>query len=145
MVRIKESLIQKAFRQAQAAQKRAYAPYSKYKVGASIICGNNIISGCNVENASYGATICAERTAATSAVSHGFRSWDGLVVVTSNAATPCALCLQILSEFCGPEFRIFIAHPKRIVAEVKLSQLLGFPFRKSDLKRQFDSAFHLRS
>lgn len=137
--------IKKAWVEAKKARTRAYAPYSKYRVGACLISKNNIFGGCNVENASYGATICAERGAMMKAVSSGVRKFDGLVVVTESGATPCALCLQVISEFCGPQFEITLATPQKIVGQVKLSQLLGFPFRKSDLKRRFHSAFHLRA
>jgi len=135
----------RAWTAANKAQKLAYAPYSNYKVGASLVSGSKIFSGCNVENASYGATICAERGAVLKAVSSGVKSFNSLIVVTKAGAAPCALCLQVLSEFCGPELEIWIATPKKILGQVKLSQLLGFPFRKSDLKRGVKTAFHLRA
>lgn len=140
-----DKMLKKAYSMAVKLQKRAYAPYSHYKVGASLWSGNKLYGGCNVENASYGGTICAERSAVLRAVSEGVQKFEGAVVVTKNGATPCALCLQIFSEFCGPEFRIAFGTPSKLLGEVKLSQLLGFPFRRSDLKRRFHSAFHLRA
>lgn len=140
--RLMDQLIKKAWKAAAKVRLRAYAPYSKYRVGASLIYGKTIISGCNVENASYGATICAERAAILKATSEGLRRPDLLVVVTSNGASPCAMCLQVISEFVGPQFPIVVATPKKIIATVKLSQLLGFPFRESDLRRK--TSFHLR-
>jgi len=138
--------LKKLYKAAIQAQKRAYAPYSKYHVGAALNASGKVIVGCNVENASYGATICAERSAIFSAVSQGYKNFSSLVVVTSNGATPCALCLQVISEFCGPDFAIGYGTPKKFLGTVKLSQLLAFPFRKSDLKRKSTSTkIHLRS
>ncbi len=128
--------IRKALLTALKARKNAYAPYSRYKVGAAVTVGSRVYSGANVENASYGATICAERGAILKAVSEGAKKIDGVVVTTSNGAAPCALCLQVLTEFADSTLPIYIANAKEIVAVVKLSQLIGFPFRKSDLKKR---------
>ncbi len=82
------------------AAKEAYAPYSNYHVGAALLTSEGIIyTGCNVENASYGATICAERTAVFKAVSEGQRQFIAIAVATKNSGSPCGLCRQVLREF----------------------------------------------
>jgi len=129
------SLLRRAFEKACKTRKCAHAPYSKYKVGAALISQKNIYGGCNVENASYGATICAERTAIVSAVASGETRFTDIIVVTENAAAPCALCLQVLAEFCQ-DIEIHLATPRRIERSTRLSYLLRLPFRKSGLKRR---------
>jgi cytidine deaminase len=128
--------IKKIWAAAVKAHKNAYAPYSDFKVGAAFESGGEIFSGCNVENSSYGATICAERGAVLKAVSFGKKKFNDLVVVTSTkrGAPPCALCLQVLSEFCRPDFTIWIANEKQIFEKFKLNELLTHPFKKKDLK-----------
>jgi homotetrameric cytidine deaminase len=111
----------------------AYAPYSHFKVGAAVhVVGHNeIISGCNVENVSFGATVCAERIAIFQAVArYGTVEIDELVVVTDDTppAVPCALCLQVLQEFCRPELRISLANLEGIQSTVTLADLLPRPF-----------------
>ena len=81
------------------AAKEAYAPYSNYQVGAALLTSEGIYTGCNVENASYGATICAERTAVFKAVSEGQRQFMAIAVATKNGGSPCGLCRQVLREF----------------------------------------------
>jgi len=91
------------FRVAQEAALRAYSPYSKFRVGAAILCGDgSIVSGANVENRSFGLTICAERSAVVSAVSAGKRDFRAIAIATpdaSYAVSPCGACRQVLSEF----------------------------------------------
>lgn len=86
---------------AKAAQKKAHAPYSKFRVGAALLTkSGKIYTGCNVENASYGLTICAERVAITKAVSDGHRQFQAIAVVAPSAAlSPCGACRQFLAEF----------------------------------------------
>ncbi|NLW46128.1 MAG: cytidine deaminase [Firmicutes bacterium] len=92
----------------------AYAPYSQYKVGAALLGkSGRIYTGCNVENASYGASICAERTAALKAVSEGEREFESLAVAVDGEApsTPCGICRQFLAEF-GTELRLILVNIK---------------------------------
>ena len=96
-------------RHAQAARLRAYAPYSGYLVGAAVLAvDGTVVTGCNVENASYGATICAERVALTAAVSQGLRDFTAIAVVTQNGGAPCGMCRQVMAEL-GPEMAVYIA------------------------------------
>lgn len=128
---------QKLFEVALAAQKRAYAPYSNYLVGAALLTADgSIFSGCNVENAAYPASICAERTALVKAVSEGYTdSWVALSLVTRNGGTPCGICRQMLNEF-HPELPIYIYNETgELVQETTLDKLLPQSFRPSDLNK----------
>jgi cytidine deaminase len=119
---------------AQDARARAYAPYSHYTVGAALLTRNNhIYGGCNVENASYGATICAERTALVKAISEGEYNFSALAVVTENGAAPCGLCRQMLYEF-APDLLVIIADETgRVHHEMPLHALLPLGFGPAKL------------
>ncbi|MYH63070.1 MAG: cytidine deaminase [Caldilineaceae bacterium SB0675_bin_29] len=94
---------------AQSARRQAHAPYSSYFVGAAVLTADGeIIPGCNVENASYGGTICAERVALTSAVAQGNRQFSAIAVVTVDGASPCGLCRQVMIEL-GAEMDVYIS------------------------------------
>lgn len=94
---------------AQAARKQAYAPYSHYAVGAAVLTADGtVLPGCNVENAAYPATICAERVALTSAIAQGSRKLTAIAVVTQNGGTPCGICRQVMAEL-GPEMDVYIS------------------------------------
>lgn len=101
---------------AQAAR-QAYAPYSKLRVGAALLIaeGHYILTGCNVENASFGLTICAERAALAAAVAAGFRRFKAIAVVSpgKKIIVPCGACLQALAEFCEPDFMVLGAATAR--------------------------------
>jgi cytidine deaminase len=123
--------INSAYVKAVAARQQAYAPYSKFEVGAALVTSSGkVYTGSNVENASYGATICAERVAILKAVSEGERNFSDIVVVTNlqKPAGPCALCLQLLAEFCEPKMNIWIANTNGIKMVKEFSELLPFPF-----------------
>jgi cytidine deaminase len=127
-----ERLEDDALKQARAARERAYAPYSKFRVGAAIILNSGrIVAGCNVENASYGATVCAERTAMWTAVAtFGEPDARAIYVVAEGAApvTPCAMCLQVLAEFCAPTTPVILADMKTIRERTTFGELLPRPF-----------------
>ncbi len=118
---------------ARQARERAYAPYSKYRVGAALLTQDgSIITGCNVENAAYPACICAERVAIAKAVSEGKREFAAIAVVTTNGGTPCGVCRQVMAEF-APSMLAIIADEKKIVAEYPVSDLIPHYFGAEDL------------
>jgi cytidine deaminase len=114
---------------AAAARSRAYVPYSNYPVGAALLTtSGEVYTGCNIEIASFGATVCGERTAAFKAVSEGQRNFDAIAVVTSNGAAPCGICRQVLYEF-GPEMIVIMADSNGSVTwEGPLTDLLPHGF-----------------
>ena len=132
----KQELLDAAFKAALKARDHAHAPYSKFQVGAALVDeAGNIYSGCNVENASFGATVCAERTAILSSVAQrGKIPFSFLVVVcnTNPVTVPCALCLQVLSEFVGPDFPIYLGNLKGIQSQIFFKDLLPKPFNTLD-------------
>jgi homotetrameric cytidine deaminase len=129
------SEVQAAFTEATRARDRAHAPYSRYRVGAALVLEDGtIVPGCNVENASYGATICAERTAFASAVARfGTIKPKAMVLITEPQASPCGICLQVMAEFCSPDFPVYLSDPKKLGAPKKLSDLLPTPFTPDKL------------
>ena len=96
------------------AKKRSYSPYSNFSVGAALLCiDGSVYLGCNIENASYGATNCAERTAIFKAVSEGKTKFLMLAVAAADEMPlPCGICRQVISEFCGNDFPIIVATEK---------------------------------
>ncbi len=121
--------------QAIVARGRAYAPYSGFTVGAALECeSGRVVLGCNVENASYPVSICAERTALVKAVSEGQRKFDVIAVATRNGGSPCGMCRQMLYEF-APDLRVVLADlDGNITGEVILSDLLPDGFGPQHLK-----------
>jgi cytidine deaminase len=113
---------------AVVARDKAYAPYSKYPVGAAALgASGRVYSGCNVENASYGLSVCAERVAIFQAIAEGERAITALAVVTENGATPCGACRQVLHEF-GSRARVILARSDGTFREVGLDNLLPDAF-----------------
>ena len=114
---------------ATTARQQAYVPYSHYPVGAALLTASGaVFTGCNIEIASYGATVCGERTAAFKAVSEGERDFCVVAVVTSNAAAPCGICRQVLYEF-GPEMIVILADAAGAITwEGPLTDLLPMGF-----------------
>ena len=121
-----DELISKAYE----AMKNSYAPYSKFNVGAVALCGEKIYMGCNIENASFGATICAERCTIFKAVSDGYTKIDKIVIVcsTHDFAYPCGICRQVMTEFMDENGIIVVTNDKEI-REYKLSDLMPESFR----------------
>ncbi len=110
---------------AVAARSSAYAPYSDFSVGAAVWATDGcIFTGCNVENVSYGLTICAERVAIGSAVAAGRQSFEALALVTDGAVAPCGACLQVLAEFCEQAIVVICHADGRIARTTTLSDLL---------------------
>ena len=114
---------------AREAQDKAYAPYSNFHVGAAVFAGGEIYQGCNVENAAYGSTVCAERGAAMAAVLAGNRFFDAIAVVGDSEAptVPCGACRQFLAEF-NPEMRVVMGGASDAVQVSSLEELLPDPF-----------------
>lgn len=117
---------------ARAARRRAYAPYSRFQVGAAVRARGRTFEGANVENASYGLTLCAERSAVTAAVLAGARRLDAVAVAsgTSPPTPPCGMCLQTLAEFAGPELQVLLAGARGALVETTLGELLPRGFSK---------------
>jgi cytidine deaminase len=121
---------QKLIDTALAMRERAYSPYSKFRVGAAVLCtSGEIYGGCNVENASYGLTLCAERVALVSAVAAGETKYAAMAVATSGGASPCGACRQFAAEFHG-DLPVLIVNADRPdqVRETNLAELLPEQF-----------------
>ena len=118
------------------AMHRAYAPYSGYKVGAALLCADGTVyQGCNIENAAYGPTNCAERTAIFKAVYDGQRDFKAIAVcggkdgTITGAFPPCGVCRQVMREFCDDDFIVYLAGPDGCYEKRTLAQLLPDSFR----------------
>lgn len=140
-VNIHDEGVIKAHKMAVAAQKRAYAPYSQFKVGAVVKLKDQDVwvSGHNIENASYGASVCAERIAIFNALSNHTdlrdNAFDYLLLVTDtpDGDVPCGLCLQVISEFAGPDFPVVSANLEEIKKVYRFGELFPYPFDKASL------------
>ncbi len=122
---------------AKEAMKKAYAPYSHFKVGAAIVGSNGqIYTGCNIENSSYGATICAERTAAVKAVSDGCTEFITIAVVCSSGefAYPCGICRQFLSEFFNKDGEIIVEDHTNGIMHIPFYASIPFTFTGDCIK-----------
>lgn len=127
---------QQLINEAARARENAYAPYSGFRVGAAIVTEDGkIFTGCNIENSSFSATNCAERTALFTAVSAGETRFKALAVVGGKEkllpmCVPCGVCRQVLSEFCSPEFTIILGTPQNY-KEYTLQELFPLPFENN--------------
>jgi cytidine deaminase len=118
---------------AAVARHAAYAPYSGFQVGAALLAEDgSVYTGCNVENASFGLTCCAERVALFRAIAEGRRSFRAIAVVTPNAVTPCGACRQVLAEF-SPRMQVIVSDGRRHSRTYGLADLLPASFSPADL------------
>lgn len=122
---------------AERAMRRAYAPYSRFMVGAALLCSDGtVFTGCNIENSSYGLTICAERAAIFSAISFGHADFVKIAIVgghegvIENICPPCGACRQVMSEFCNPDFEIILWDGRSLspLQSYRLDELLPLGF-----------------
>ena len=124
------------------ARERAYTPYSGFAVGAALLCADGTVyQGCNIENAAYGPTICAERVAVFKAVYDGRRDFSAIAVAGGRAGAeitglfpPCGVCRQVLREFCGLDFPLYLAKEDGKYEACTLGDLLPMSFSGADLQ-----------
>lgn len=128
-----DRLVQAAF----GVRDQAYAPHSHFYVGSALLMDDGeVVVGCNVENASYSLTICAERVAASSAIAQGYRSWRAIAIASVGGAMPCGACRQFLAEF-GSDLPVIVADVIDGTRQIRrLSQLLPDGFSSSNLPRE---------
>ena len=126
---------------AKGAMEKAYSPYSGYKVGAALLCKDgSVYTGCNIENAGYSATNCAERTAFFKAVSEGKKEFSAIAIcggkdgVIEGLFPPCGVCRQVMREFCEDDFEIHLL-TKDSIETYTLSQLLPVSFAPDNIKK----------
>ena len=126
---------------ALGARENSYSPYSGFKVGAALLTkSGKVYTGCNIENAAFGPTVCAERTAIFKAVSEGEREFEKIAIaggkgeMPDSYAFPCGVCRQLMSEFCGPEFEIITAVSADDYVIKTLKEMLPDSFGPGNLK-----------
>lgn len=132
-----ESVITALLKRSIKAKEHSHSPYSKFRVGAALLTDTGeIVDGCNVENASYGLTICAERTALVKAVSMGFKKFPAIAVTTDmeEFIAPCGACRQVLAEF-GLECDVYLVKSDLSYKKLSVSELLPLAFTSADLER----------
>lgn len=125
----KEQLVESA----RKVKDNAYAPYSKFSVGAALLLKDSkVINGVNVENVSFGATNCAERTAIFTAIANGYKKGDFQAIAvagdTVDFLPPCSICRQVLAEFCLPDMPVYLTNDKKEILELTLKDLLPYAF-----------------
>ena len=128
---------------ARAAMERSYSPYSHWPVGAALLCADGrVFQGCNIENASFGLTNCAERTAIFKAVSEGVKQFAAIAIAGGpegaeelDFCPPCGICRQVMEEFCGPDFRIILGNSAGELKSLTLAELLPYGFGPGDLDK----------
>ncbi len=122
---------------AMDARTKAYAPYSKFRVGAALLGKNGqIFTGCNIENASFSATNCGERTAFYNAIVSGITEFEAIAIVSDSTdyIAPCGVCRQVMVEFCQPDFQILMCKADGSYNQLSLSDLMPMSFDQSFLK-----------
>ena len=126
---------------AKEAMQSAYVPYSHFKVGAALLTkSGNVFQGCNIENAAYSPTNCAERTAFFKAVSEGERDFTAIAVVGGpdgnirDFCPPCGVCRQVMAEFCGDDFKIYLGRDDEEYLTYTMSEILPFRFTGKDIE-----------
>lgn len=130
--------IQILIEKAKEARKNAYAPYSNFQVGAAVLTKNKqVYHGCNIENASYGLTNCAERTAIFKAVSEGDKEIEAIVVIgdTDGPISPCGACRQVMAEFLKEDTKVILTNLKGDIVETTINKLLPGSFSAKDLTK----------
>ena len=125
--------VQALVTEAQRARELAYATYSRYTVGAALLCSDGtIFRGCNIENAVYPATCCAERVTIFNAVSEGRRDFVAIAVTTANGGSPCGICRQVMREF-APGMSVYISDATGAIRSTTVAELLPDSFGPEDL------------
>lgn len=128
-------LNEKLIEVAKESCNNSYSPYSKFRVGCAVLCGDKIYHGCNIENASYGASNCAERTAIFTAAANGERKIDALAIAAKSSAgsfvdvTPCGICRQVISEFAHEDTRIILLRGSGEIDVYRFDELLPLKFK----------------
>lgn len=123
---------------ARQTKKNAYAPYSKFPFGAALLLKDGtVFNGVNVENVSFGATNCAERTAIFTAVANGYKKGDFEAIAvsgdTSDFLPPCSICRQVMAEFFSPDMPVYLTNDKKEIRELALKELLPYAFTELDM------------
>ncbi len=142
MTKLSPEQKQALIRQAMAAREKAVAPYSNFLVGAALLAKNGTVyTGCNIENAAYTPTNCAERTALFKAVSEGVTRFSDIAIVGAKrgevntlVTAPCGVCRQALFEFCGPELNVIMAKTETDYIEASLGELLPYGFGSANIR-----------
>ena len=141
-MKLSEEKIQELIREASKMLMRSYIPYSHFAVGAALLCEDGrIYTGCNIENAAFTPSNCAERTAFFKAVSEGEMKFTAIAIIggkdrkVTGFCAPCGVCRQVMREFCKNDFKIYLSRGDGTVLETSLEDMLPFSFSKEDLDR----------